>query len=108
MGKFNLLENIKEKFSKYKPYHEILGINLDLTNDEEVKNAYDNKCMQLNMMLKDYEGEGIQEIRELIQMTLDDAYMALKTENARKNYKELLLEINNKNKSKEEYDESER
>ena len=76
--------------------------------NEVIKNAYDDKCRQLNGMLKGYESEAIQEIRELIQTTLDDAYSALKTENSRKHYRDLLRTINTSSETieaKEEKDE---
>ena len=94
MKNYNFIESIKEKFSNYQTYYQILGVNPNSITDEKVKMAYDNKCMQLNNMLKDYKSEGIQEVRELIQITLDDAYTALKTENSRKHYNELLEKIN--------------
>lgn len=90
MKNYNIFENIKEKFSKYETYYEILGVNSNSATDVAIKDAYDNKCMQLKEMLKGYESEAIQEIRELIQTTLDDAYTALKTEDSRKHYNELL------------------
>lgn len=105
MGSYNMIEKIKEKFSKYETYYEILGVNPNSANDEVIKNAYDNKCMQLNEMLKGYESEAIQEIRELIQTTLDDAYTALKTEDSRRHYNELLKTINTSSENIEEKDE---
>ena len=93
MGKFNLIEYIKREFNKYKTYYQILGINPDNINDEIVKKAYDNKCMQLNNILKDCKPEEAQEIRELIQTALDNAYTALKTDNSRKHDDELLNKI---------------
>ena len=108
MKSHNLLEYIKEKFSNYQNYYEILGVDPSRATDEVIKNAYDDKCRQLKGMLKGYESEAIQEIRELIQTTLDDAYSALKTENSRKHYRDLLRTINTSSETieaKEEKDE---
>lgn len=107
MKNYNFLESIKEKFSNYQTYYQILGINPDNVSDEIVKETYDNKCMQLNNMLKGYKSEGIQELKELIQTTLDDAYTALKNENSRKHYDELLESINNSSKPIELDEENE-
>lgn len=105
MGSYNMVEKIKEKFSKYETYYEILGVRPNSVTDEKVKDSYDNKCMQLDEMLKSYKSEAIQEIRELIQTTLDDAYTALKTEDSRRYYNELLKTINISSESLEEKDE---
>lgn len=107
MKNYNFLESIKEKFSNYQTYYQILGINPDNVSDEIVKETYDNKCMQLNNMLKGYKSEGIQELKELIQTTLDDAYTALKSENSRKHYDELLESINNSSEPLEVDEENE-
>lgn len=105
MESYNMFEKIKEKFSKYETYYEILGVKPNSATDEKVKDSYDNKCMQLDEMLKNYKSEAIQEIRELIQTTLDDAYTALKTEDSRRHYNELLKTINTSSESIEEKDE---
>lgn len=105
MGSYNILEKIKEKFTKYETYYEILGVKPNSVTDEKVKYSYDNKCMQLDEMLKSCKSESIQEIRELIQTTLDDAYTALKTEDSRRNYNELLKTISTSSESIEKKDE---
>ncbi|MBQ2938613.1 MAG: hypothetical protein IJE05_07095 [Clostridia bacterium] len=88
-----LLKYIKERFARYQTYYQILGIrNCDIT-DENVKLAYERKCTELKALLKDSSGEQIEEIRIIIQTALDDAYMALKDENSRKHYQELLDNI---------------
>lgn len=101
MDKSGLLESIKEKFSKYKTYYEILGINSNEATDEKVRTAYNNRCIQLIKMLRGCDRGEVQEVRELIQTTFDDAYTALKTENSRKNYNELLRKIKSEPKSEE-------
>lgn len=88
-----LVKFIKERFSKYETYFQILGIKDYDINDEIVKEAYDKKCTELNIMLKGSCGEEIDEIREMIQETLENAYIALKTADSRKHYKELLEKI---------------
>ena len=42
MKKNSLIEMIKERFSKYKTYYEILQINPDDVTDEQVKMSYEN------------------------------------------------------------------
>ena len=44
-------------------------------------------------MFKDYNNEAIKEVEELIKTSLDNAYTALKSENSRRNYDELLKKI---------------
>lgn len=93
MKKFDLLNSIKEKFSNYKTYYEILGIKPEEATDEKVKNIYEEKLKQLEFMFKDYNNEAIKEVEELIKTSLDNAYTALKSENSRRNYDELLKKI---------------
>lgn len=94
MGRYaNLLEIIKRRFERYQSYYETLGINPDNVTDELVKQVYDNKCRELENMVKGIEEEEVQSIREIIQTELDDAYRALKTEDSRRNYQVVLDSI---------------
>lgn len=108
-----LVGYLKNRFDRYQTYYQVLGIRNCNVTDETVKEAYDNKCMQLNKMLEGNEeaelklilknckddeieeakrivNEAFNEIRSKIQETLDDAYLALKTENARSHYQDVL------------------
>lgn len=111
MKNYNFIESLRKRISNYQTYYQILGINSDNVTDEIVEVTYHNKSMQLNKMLKDCKNEGMKEIKELIQTTLDDAYTALKTKKSRKHYNELLKTINTSSKSKEAekiYEENEK
>ena len=44
-------------------------------------------------MLQNYQGRNTEELRTIILTTLEDAYNALKDENSRKHYEELLMSI---------------
>ena len=88
-----IIKQIKERFSNYEDYYKILQIDKNNVTDEKVKDAYDNRCKQLEGILRGLNGEIIEEIRNLIQQSLDDAYTALKTENSRNNYNNLLDSI---------------
>lgn len=87
-----MLKFIKERFERYQTYHQILGIKSDNLTDEIVKDAYDKRCREMNLMLEDCEegNEKVQEIKAIMQSAFDDAYAALKDENARKHYQEVL------------------
>lgn len=102
MKKFDLVNSIKEKFSDYKTYYEILGIKPEEVTDEKVKNIYEEKLKQLDFMFKDYNNESIKEVEEMIKTSLDNAYAALKSENSRRNYDELLKKIKPSQKSDEQ------
>ena len=102
MKKFDLVNSIKEKFSDYKTYYEILGIKPEEVTDEKVKNIYEEKLKQLEFMFKDYNNEAIKEVEEMIKTSLDNAYAALKSENSRRNYDELLKKIKPSQKSDEQ------
>ena len=102
MKKFDLVNSIKEKFSDYKTYYEILGIKPEEVTDEKVKNLYEEKLKQLDFMFKDYNNESIKEVEEMIKTSLDNAYAALKSENSRRNYDELLKKIKPSQKSDEQ------
>ena len=99
MKKFDLVNSIKEKFSDYKTYYEILGIKHEEVTDEKVKNIYEETIKQLEFMFKDYNNEAIKEVEEMIKTSLDNAYAALKSENSRRNYDELLKKIKPSQKS---------
>ena len=85
----NILKYIKNRFNRYQTYYQILGLNDNNITDEKVKQTYEKKCNELNLMLKDVPEEIKQEIKETIQSALDDAYLALKSENSRRHYKDL-------------------
>ena len=93
MGKYDLVKHIKERFSEYQTYYQILGLSNQNITDEKVKEAYEKKCNELSAMLKGCPEEEIEEIRETIQEALDDAYTALKTKNSRSNYQDILDNI---------------
>ena len=95
------MEEIIEFFEKYKTYYQILGLNDQNVTDEQVKEAYDNMCMQLNGIFTRVSGEKAEKLKERIQEALDDAYRALKTEYSRKNYEELLNSIDSKSEENE-------
>ncbi len=93
MGKYSqILTLIKGRFERYQTYYQILDIKPYNVTDEMVKEAYDKKCQEMNLFLKDCEqaNEEVEEIREIMQLAIDDAYSALKDENSRKHYQELL------------------
>lgn len=99
MGKYDkekidkLVKYIKERFKVYQTYYQILGLRNQNITDEKVKEAYDKKCRELNLMLRDCPEEESEEIRTTIQEALDDAYTALKTEDSRTNYQKILDSI---------------
>ena len=119
----SILDNIRKRFTTYETYYQILGINPSGLTDEKVKEAYEEKCRQLDLLFlksqqdlarKESQTEPnlelekqIHELKEIIQTTLSDAFNALKSEHSRKNYNELLEKINvpdknSNNKSKKE------
>ena len=98
MGKLDKIkELIEERFERYQTYYQLLGIQPNGITDEIVKEAYDKKCKELSLMLKDLQKQGLEdegnEIREIIQTALDDAYRALKDENSRQHYQDVLDSI---------------
>lgn len=99
MGKYSqMLTLIKERFERYQTYYQLLAIKPDDLTDEMVKEVYDRKCQEIRNLLKDCEqgNEEVEEIREIMQVAIDDAYSALKDENSRKHYQELLNYIEEK------------
>lgn len=101
----SLLNKMKDRFTGYKTYYQILGINPSEATDEKVKELYEKKCNQLEEFFKKCPvnqnteiKQQISEVKELIQTTFDDAFSALKSKNSRKNYDELLEKIQKTNK----------
>ena len=91
MGKYDQIEKyIEERFQRYQTYYQILSIKPEGVTDDIVKEAYDKKCKQIDSLLKGCEEDEVKGIREIIQDALDDAYSALKSEQSRKNYQDLL------------------
>lgn len=111
-----LVEYLKKRFNRYQTNYQILGVKSNNITDKDVKEAYDNKCMQLNKMLEGCQEtelksilknckedeieeakiivyEAFEEIRTIMQDALDDAYTALKTEDSRSHYQEILDKI---------------
>ena len=111
-----LVKYLKERFGRYQTNYQVLGIKSSNITDKEVKDAYDNKCNQLNKMLEGCEEtelksilknckqdeieeakeiihEAFEEIRATMQDALDDAYTALKTEDSRSHYQDILDDI---------------
>ena len=89
----NILKQLTEKFEKYRTYYEILQIKESSATNEKVKEAYEKKCKELEGFFNNCKGEEIEKVKSLIITALDDAYTALKSEDSRKNYKELLEKI---------------
>ena len=102
MGKNSIVEMIKERFSKYKTYYEILQINPNDATDEKVKISYENKLKEFNAFFSENNDDEKKQVMEIIETTLMDAYTALKTEHSRNNYNDLLKRVNEKNKIDEE------
>ena len=119
----SILDNIRKRFTTYETYYQILGINPSGLTDEKVKEAYEEKCRQLDLLFlksqqdlarKESQTEPnlelekqILELKDIIQTTFGDAFNALKSEHSRKNYNELLgkIDVPDKdsiNKSKKE------
>lgn len=75
---------------RYQTYYQILGLenNANIT-DEKVKKAYENKCAELNLLIKSC-GEDFKEIIDSLQWSFYDAYIALKTEDSRRHYQDIL------------------
>ncbi len=106
----DVLNNIRKKFTSYETYYQILGINPSGLTDEKVKEVYEEKSRQLDLLFlksqqdlarKESQTEPnlelekqILELKDIIQTTLSDAFNALKSEHSRKNYNELLGKIN--------------
>lgn len=88
-----IIRSIKQKFCTYKTYYEILGLHNSNTNDKEVKEKYEEKSKELRLLLEHCSGEEIEKIRTIIQDALDDAYNALKDENSRIHYQDILDSI---------------
>ena len=86
-------ESLKRKFSEYQEYYKILAIKKEETTDSSVKEAFEFQKMQLKKMLQNFEGKNTEELRTIILTTLEDAYNALKDENSRKHYEEILMRI---------------
>lgn len=86
-------ESLKRKFSEYQEYYKILAIKKEETTDSSVKEAFEFQKMQLEKMLQNFEGKNTEELRTIILTTLEDAYNALKDENSRKHYEEILKRI---------------
>ena len=86
-------ENLKRRFSEYQEYYKILAIKKEEATDIRVKEAYELQKMQLENMLQNLEGKNTEELRTIILTTLEDAYNALKDENSRKHYEEILKRI---------------
>lgn len=93
MGKYSeMLEFIKERFGRYQTYYQILGINPANVTDEIARRAYEEKIREMNLMLADCEQgyEEVEEIETIMRTAFDDAYNAVKDENSREHYQELL------------------
>lgn len=91
MGKYDLIiEFVKERFEKYQTYYQTLGVDPNALTDDIVKEAYEKRCTELELMIEKFNEKVADEIRNIVQLALDDAYNALKDENSRKHYKELL------------------
>lgn len=101
------LDLIKQLYTGYKTYYEILQIKRAGITDEIVKKAYKEKIKELENMCIDFPQAEIIEFKNKIRQTLDDAYTALKTENSRKHYDELLNSIKQSSEDKATKDESE-
>ena len=86
-------ENLKRKFSEYQEYYKILAIKKEEATDISVKEAFEFQKKQLEKMLQNFEGRYTEELRTIILTTLEDAYSALKDENSRKHYEEILMSI---------------
>ena len=86
-------ENLKMKFLEYQEYYKILAIKKEKATDISVKEAFEFQKKQLEKMLQNYQGRNTEELRTIILTTLEDAYNALKDENSRKHYEELLMSI---------------
>lgn len=98
MGKLDKIkELIEERFERYQTYYQLLGIKSKGVDNAIVEDAYNNKCKQLQMLRENCEKEGVaeeaEEIFEMIQTALDDAYSALKDENSREHYQDILDSI---------------
>lgn len=91
------LSYVFESFNDYRNYYKILGINKKSLTDKEVREAYDRQLYQLKKMLEKCEKNArYDELKNKIETTLMDAYVALKSENSRKHYEELLDSIEKK------------
>ena len=86
-------ENLKRKFLEYQEYYKILAIKKEDATDISVKEAFEFQKKQLEKMLQNFEGRYTEELRTIILTTLEDAYSALKDEDSRKHYEELLMSI---------------
>ena len=105
------LNFIKRYLKTYENYFHLLGLPYDESkieyytskNEEEkineiVKELYKNKLWQLEKMLQSCEkSEELQKIKEEFIVIIQDAYTALKDNNSRENYIDLLKKIQNKN-----------
>lgn len=93
MAKYSeMLKLIRERFERYQTYYQILTISPINVTDEIVKEAYDKKIRELEILLADCEQgyEEIEEIETIMRTAFEDAYNALKDEDARKHYQDIL------------------
>ena len=86
-------KNLRRKFSEYQEYYKILAIKKEKATDISVKEAFEFQKKQLEKVLQNFEGRYTEELRTIILTTLEDAYSALKDEDSRKHYEELLMSI---------------
>lgn len=91
MGKYDLIiKLVKERFERYQTYHQILGVDPSIDNDDLIKDTYEKRCTELELMIEKFDEEVADEIRNIVKPALEDAFNALKDKNSRKHYRELL------------------
>lgn len=114
------IQTFKNRFNRYQNYYKVLGVDPDNVTDLEVKDAYDTLCYQLNKMIdkteeaeinkivrkygdefqarevREYIHEAFEELRGSCIEKFEDAYIALRSEHSRNNYKKLLEDMERK------------
>jgi len=106
-----ILESARRSFESYENYYQILKLDRKNLDDEKVEKAYLDKCESIEHFFrgcKEDTDKRILELKEMMLISAKDAYSALKTEQGRINYKELLEEIERKVKEEKITEREER
>lgn len=97
-----IIEQLKREAKRYKNYYDILRLDRDNIDDEMVLNAYEQEYRKIEKFFSGNMPDELLEVKELMLLSLNDAYTALKTEHSRKNYQQALDIIENKKQNIEQ------
>lgn len=97
-----MIQRLKEEAKRYKDYYSILRLDRDNVDDEKVLKAYEEECKKNEMFFRGNISNELLEVKELMLLSIKDAYSALKDEHSRKNYQQVLDIIENKKQNIEQ------